>query len=120
MTDHPVRVQVVAYEVSCLPDDHPERHNFTLRVVRRGGDRWAVVNRMDYCLSSAGKWDYEPLPSSRTDEWKADHRFARSDAVALAEQAAPHLTIGPTDAPFIVEDMLHDDFFAARAERLGL
>lgn len=119
MADHPVFVTETTYEVSCLPNDHPERHNFTLRVTRRAEGLWAVLDRMDRCLSATGEWDYEPMPSNRTDEWKALHRFTRATAIGHARRAAPHLTIGPTNEPFIVDDMMHDDPWAARAKRLA-
>ena len=55
-----------------------------LTVEARGDDRWAVKRDGCECLSVSGKWDYEPLPSSRTDEWMAAHRFDYEEAVARA------------------------------------
>ena len=40
---------------------------------------WGVMdfgNRMN----RNGKWDYEPLPSSRTDKWIKDHSFTFKEA----------------------------------------
>lgn len=112
-----VHIKVVAYDITCLPDDHPERRNFTLQVVCRNivEGLWAVVDRTGYCLSEDGSWDYESLPSNRQDEWKKTHRFSRTKAIELATDAARKITIGP----FTVEDMLQPDPWAARAERLA-
>ena len=116
-----VHVRPTAYSVTCLPDEHPERSNFTMSVVCRDhvDGRWAVVDRRGFCLSDTGAWDYEHIPSERSDEWKAAHRFTRTRALELAVLAAPGLTVGPDDCPLIVDDMLHADPWAARATRLA-
>jgi hypothetical protein len=116
-----VNVRPVAFDVCCLPDDHPERYSFALKVVSRdlAGGMWAVLDRADRCLSVAGEWEYEHIPSERTDEWKATHRFTKSRALELATEWAPKMTIGPRDSAFIVDDMMQPDPWAARAERLG-
>ena len=36
---------------------------------------WFAVRRENSCMSRAGKWDLEPLPSSRTPEFFAEFRF---------------------------------------------
>jgi hypothetical protein len=40
---------------------------------------WAVRRNRD-CLSLGGHWDYEQLPSNRTSEWRAMHRFQTAQA----------------------------------------
>jgi hypothetical protein len=38
------------------------------------GEKWAV-RRSGCCLSKSGEWDYEPIPSSRTDSFYKKYRF---------------------------------------------
>lgn len=38
------------------------------------GEKWAV-RRMSACLNRDGEWEYEPMPSSRDDEFYARCRF---------------------------------------------
>jgi len=41
-------------------------------------ETWAVREGCR-CLSKSGLFDYEPMPSSREDEWLSEHRFASPD-----------------------------------------
>lgn len=54
-----------------------------VRLVRRrnrdGVSKWAVVNR-GAALNADGEWEWEPIPSSRTDEYLARTRFATPEA----------------------------------------
>jgi hypothetical protein len=51
---------------------------------RDGSDLWAVRSGPN-CLDKDGDWVYEPLPSSRDDEWLAMHRWAMlTDAMSAA------------------------------------
>jgi hypothetical protein len=80
-----------AYAVSCLPEDDPAWCGlFVITVVRRAPDSWAVVWR-GRCLSAIGEWDWEQIPSERTDDWKVAHRFDLDTALHLARNAAPLL-----------------------------
>lgn len=49
--------------------------------------RWAVRRNND-CMSLDLQWSYEPLPSSRTQEWLAQHRFPSAQAAIAAALAA--------------------------------
>ncbi len=56
------------------------------RVERRaqldGPDMWAVC-RLSECLNKLGEWEHEPMPSSRTEEFKDRTRWlSREDAFA--------------------------------------
>jgi hypothetical protein len=84
-------VRPTRYEVSCLPEDNINAHHFTILVEHRGGDRWAVKDGF-YCLGTDGDWEYESIPSERTDEWLATHRFDLDTALRLAKEAAPEMT----------------------------
>jgi len=107
VTDLPeVTVRPSSYTVSCLPRRDMDTHLFEIRIEERGQmngtTRWAVC-RMGYCLNRRGRWDYEMLPSSRTDRWIAGHRFDLATATRLAKKAAPLITVNG----FTVADMLN-------------
>lgn len=54
-----------------------------------GPDLWAVCLR-GYVLNKKGKWEYEPIPSSRTDAFLKRCRFnGLLEAVRAAERAEP-------------------------------
>jgi hypothetical protein len=80
------------YEVSCLPRGHRDRGYLLLTVEYRGKDLWGVFNGRQ-CLGTDGLWEWEPQPSSREDDWLATHRFPLDEALRLAREAAPHLTV---------------------------
>ncbi|WP_181785365.1 hypothetical protein [Streptomyces phytophilus] len=90
------------YAVSCLPADHPERDMWGVTVEYRGRGRWAVKKRGHWCLSVDGEWSYESIPSERTDEWLAAHRFDLETALRLAKEQAPLVTVNG----FTVSDVL--------------
>lgn len=54
--------------------------------VWRPTDVWAVRKR-GWCLDIDGDWVYEPLPSSRDEDFKARCRFTLDEALVRAEQA---------------------------------
>lgn len=86
------RVEVTQYAVSMFPAESINSLAWDLTVEQRAPGQWAVC-RMRQCLTADGTWDYEPLPSSRTDEWKAAHRFDLDTALRLAREAAPHVVV---------------------------
>jgi len=81
-------VQPTAYMVSLLPVDDINADLFAITVEWRGDNNWAVM-RHRQCLNSEGEWDWEPNPSSRTDEFIATHRFDRDTAIEMARKVAP-------------------------------
>jgi hypothetical protein len=82
-------------------------------VAGRGHDRWAVIRGGDgalrdnrnpaVCLSAAGAWEWERIPSDRTDDWLKLHRFSLADALALAREHAPRVTISGMTAAEVLE-----------------
>lgn len=48
-----------------------------------GKDKWAIRTHNQLCLGKNLEWDYEPLPSSRTEEWLKAHRFSLEEALTL-------------------------------------
>jgi hypothetical protein len=83
-----IYTRITEVTVCALPDDHINYDLYAVQVQWRGGETHAVV-RHKRCLNAAGEWDWEPLPSSRTDEWIADHRFDYHTALRLAAEVAP-------------------------------
>ena len=86
-------VRPTRYEVTSLPESHDELGSFTITVEYRGRDRWAVLRRGRWCLSTTGEWDFESIPSEREDEWLAAHRFDLDTALRLAHEHAPTMTV---------------------------
>jgi hypothetical protein len=100
MPDPEVYTRPTQYQVSVWPGDLRDRESsamdadmWAVTVEYRGMGRWAVLGSAGRCLSAGGEWDWEPRPSSRDDDWLAGHRFALDDALALAREHAPKVTI---------------------------
>lgn len=72
--------------VSAISEAHEMHDLFAVKVEWRGSDRYAVKRRSQ-CLATDGTWDYEQVPSERTDDWIATHRFSYDEALRLARQA---------------------------------
>lgn len=87
-----LRVEATQYVICGLPEDDVNASVWCIRVERRAPDQWAVL-RGSLCLSNGGKWDYEPIPSERTDAWKKRHRFPLETAIELACREYPKLVI---------------------------
>jgi hypothetical protein len=86
--DLPEGARITEVTYTTLPDDNPDCIVWRVKAEWRGpGDRWAIT-RLGYCLSVRGKWDEEPLPSSRTEHFKIRHRFSFQEAM---ERLAPAL-----------------------------
>jgi hypothetical protein len=87
-------VSVWPPEIECMDSD-----TWKLTVEYRGAGRWAVTRGgWQLCLGSDGEWDRERIPSERDDEWLATHRFALAEAIALAHEHAPKVTINDMTA----------------------
>jgi len=94
--------RITEYKVSVFPDKMAnskdmlaaeEADTWSLTVAWRGRDKWAVMTGMRRCLGTDGKWDWEPSPSNREDDWLATHRFDLETALRLAAEHAPKVTI---------------------------
>ncbi|MEU5945119.1 hypothetical protein ABZ793_06100 [Micromonospora sp. NPDC047465] len=80
------------YTVCALPEDDINAHSYAITVAYRGRGLWAVT-RYRRCLGTDGEWDWESIPSEREDEWLATHRFALDEALRLAAEHAPKITV---------------------------
>lgn len=54
------------------------------RMPQRSGPDLYAVHWRSSDLSKSGDWDWRPIPSSRTDEWLAGHRFGSLDEAIAA------------------------------------
>lgn len=86
--------RVTQYMVSAIPEGTcVDEYAWQVEVSWRGpDDLWAVLHHGS-CLGSNGRWDYEPSPSNREDDWKATHRFPLVEALRLAHEVAPKICI---------------------------
>ncbi len=66
--------------------DNRDTLHSLIHVEYAGHGRWAV-RRNGLCLGTDGEWDFEPLPSSRDDEWLARYRYADAQAAIAAARA---------------------------------
>jgi hypothetical protein len=60
----------------------------------RGDDRWCIFNGTS-CYNKLGEWEYEPRPSSRSDEYLERARYTLDEALTIAAK--------------IVKDAVRDD-----------
>lgn len=51
---------------------------FEVRVDKRGENSWAILDGGN-CLGRNREWEYEPLPTARTDDFKLMYRFDSFD-----------------------------------------
>lgn len=56
-------------------------------IVKRGDGKWSVFNGCSV-FNREGEWEYEPLPSSRDDDFIARTRFSFDEAFRLGEAEA--------------------------------
>lgn len=101
-----VTVMATEYTVNAIPDgvDEADRSLFEIKVEWRGRDRWAVTRPGRRCLGTDGEWDWESLPSERTDDWLATHRFDLDTALRLAREAAPRVTVNGWTVAQVIAD----------------
>jgi hypothetical protein len=93
-----VREWVSAYTINATPPG-ADQYNYLWEIKVEhagqmdGSTKWAV-RWQGRCLSRRGEWEYEPIPSSRSDGWLARHRFDHLEsALRAARVAAPEVEI---------------------------
>ncbi|WP_040828896.1 hypothetical protein [Nocardia jiangxiensis] len=94
MTELKPQLKTTRFDISCLPENHPEQHAYTLQVEYRGRNKWCVRDGFGFCYDRDGNRSYESLPTNREDEWLAQHRFALMEALVLAKRLAPGIIRG--------------------------
>jgi hypothetical protein len=74
----------VAFDV--IPYDRTRYGLRHVQVVKRGIDAWAIVGDCG-CLAHDGEWEYEPLPSSRSEEFFERCRwYTAAEAMEFAKE----------------------------------
>jgi hypothetical protein len=101
-TGNDVDVLPTKWDVSILPRGDINRLAWSITVAYRGNDLYAVLIRDHWCLSRSGEAEIEPIPSERTDEWIADHRFPLDEALRLAVSHAPDVACNGKSATEIL------------------
>lgn len=102
-----VVVEPTEYRVvdAAIAHDEANASMWTITVAWRGRDSWAVMVRGMCWNRRTETWDYEPLPSSRTAAFKRTHRFPLDQALAIAREQAPLVTVmGKTAAEAAAEE----------------
>ncbi|MFJ1461803.1 hypothetical protein [Nocardia sp. N2S4-5] len=94
-------VRATTYTVSCLPEDHDDLCVWSVFVEYAGRGRWAV-RRMKRCYDIDGEWDWESIPSERTEEWLARFRFDLDTALDIARRVAPTIRVNGRTAQDIL------------------
>lgn len=92
-TDEPVvePVSYCIYPSQKIADNFfSERRFFTVEVTRRGDNSFAVCVQ-DEVYGRDGTWSYEPLPSSREDEWLANYRWTLEEALEQAKKVVKEI-----------------------------
>ncbi len=79
------------------PDNTDGRRYFTVSVVKRNVDAWAVTDYMGHVYGRDLEDSYEPLPSSRDEDFIAKYRFSLAEAVEIAEKVMWKLRINRFD-----------------------
>jgi len=82
-----LNLEITEYKVE-LPKDLPEAYKGTLLatesiyIVRTkyGEDQWKVYRKGQICLNKDGDWEWESLPSERSDEFLERTRYTLEEA----------------------------------------
>ena len=111
---HPPTIYPTQYTVNCVPETVDGYYHFTIVVQYRGHDRWAIYRNTSQggpLWSRQGCWDYGESSEDRDDEqWMADHRFSQEEALSIAAELAPHLTIRGSNGEWTVDRIMEEQF----------
>lgn len=90
-----LRITPTRFTVCGLPEDDVNASIWKLDIEYRGRGKWAVMH-LGYCYPNDGSDErtYEPIPSSRDEEFFALYRFdSIQEATVCAERVYPKLVI---------------------------
>jgi hypothetical protein len=77
----PALPPVIAYELAAAP--RGRRTKLEARGQRDGSTLWGIFEDSNTCLTAPGVWEYEPMPSSRDDDYLARSRRTLAEALEL-------------------------------------
>jgi hypothetical protein len=79
-----ITAEVSCYSIGTFGDPHQIRVELTCKAGqgphKPPHDTWAV-RRLSQCLNDEGDWEYEPLPSSREDDFLERTRWTHDEAL---------------------------------------
>lgn len=87
-----IHIKLTEVTVSLLPETDINHHLYAVKVEYRGDEKYAVLHH-GWCLDADGRWEYEPRPSSRDDDWLARYRFDYDTAHRMAIDVAPTVEV---------------------------
>jgi hypothetical protein len=87
-----VTIQATTYHVSVLPESAPDSDMWDILVELRGHGRWSV-RHFSKSLGRDGTWSYGPRDDEDATAWVVAHRFGLDEALHLAAQHAPNITV---------------------------
>jgi hypothetical protein len=90
-------VLITEMMIGGLPIEHPDFSTWAVRVTWRGGHNYAVAH-LGWVLNRDGAWEYEPIPSSREDDFIERTRFDYDTAYRLAHEQAPNVVVNGMNA----------------------
>lgn len=94
---------ITQFEVSCLPEGHPDRSAWSVKVEYCGKGLWSVIRGRSVCFDRDGNRTWvSALDGETREEWSARTRFGLETAMAVARKVAPELRING----YTVEDAL--------------
>lgn len=73
-----------------LVRESPHHYTLNIEVLRTGADSWAVMQGGNV-LNNEGEFEYQPMPSSRDEDFLARTRFDFKTAMEKAEALPEHL-----------------------------
>lgn len=104
MTDEELLAKACEFELLTVDPSIPFPKIRSIGVVRRSlpqhDPSWAIVDEMGSCLNHNGTWEWESLPSSRTEKFIRRCRWPElREAVAFAEDHMAKYPTGYKDLP---------------------
>lgn len=69
--------------------------------------QWAITKTSGLCLNRAGYWEWEPMPSSRTDEFLERCRFSLNEAREILNRKTGELAPLTMDVELTDENLVH-------------
>jgi len=78
-----------------MPKGYEEIEPVRIDMVRgRKGSVSYAVRQQGACMNAKGEWEFEPIPSSRTDEWLKEFRFSSWEDAAKAVERCVKTPLG--------------------------
>lgn len=70
------------FEEACIIERYVLKENPAIHIEARGYGKWAITH-MGNVLDKTGEWEWEPMPSSRTEDFLQRTRWASAQEAFL-------------------------------------